>query len=245
MSEFLRHAPCPKCGSKDNLAVYSDGGSHCFGCGYHPKREISPYVHEHDAGRLENSAPSRLKRFVSELEKEYSEQAIQWAAHYALGVEQLLRANCLFSKQRQQLAFLWCDDSGNVILAQGRNFKADSKLKYITYGTPEDVLPIYYHRDGSRRTNRLVIVEDALSAIKISSLSDSMPCLSSDLSRTKLNRLARLYGAFTVWLDSDMFHKAQRIARRLELMGCEAKAVWTELDPKCYDLEAIDKVLKS
>jgi twinkle protein len=36
-STFLRHEPCPKCGSTDALARYADGGSHCFslGCGYH------------------------------------------------------------------------------------------------------------------------------------------------------------------------------------------------------------------
>lgn len=32
-SNFLRHAPCPECGSKDNLGVYDDH-SFCFGCGY-------------------------------------------------------------------------------------------------------------------------------------------------------------------------------------------------------------------
>ena len=34
---FLYHEECPKCGSKDNLAVYSNGGRHCFSpdCDYH------------------------------------------------------------------------------------------------------------------------------------------------------------------------------------------------------------------
>ena len=32
-SEFLYHAPCSECGSKDNVAVYSDNHGHCFGCG--------------------------------------------------------------------------------------------------------------------------------------------------------------------------------------------------------------------
>ena len=27
------HGPCPKCGSKDNLAIYEDGHTHCFGMG--------------------------------------------------------------------------------------------------------------------------------------------------------------------------------------------------------------------
>ena len=34
---FLYHEECPKCGSKDNLAVYQNGGRHCFSpdCTYH------------------------------------------------------------------------------------------------------------------------------------------------------------------------------------------------------------------
>ena len=38
-STFLHHAPCSSCGSKDNLAIYSDGHSYCFGCGYHTNGE--------------------------------------------------------------------------------------------------------------------------------------------------------------------------------------------------------------
>lgn len=37
-SEFLHHAPCDDCGSKDNVAVYSDGHSYCFGCGTHKNK---------------------------------------------------------------------------------------------------------------------------------------------------------------------------------------------------------------
>ena len=37
MTQFLRHESCPKCGSKDNLARYSDGHAYCFssGCNYY------------------------------------------------------------------------------------------------------------------------------------------------------------------------------------------------------------------
>lgn len=31
-SQFVRHEPCPKCGSSNNLARYSDGHAYCFGC---------------------------------------------------------------------------------------------------------------------------------------------------------------------------------------------------------------------
>lgn len=36
---FVRHAPCPSCGSKDNLGIYSDGHGWCFGCGHYEKGE--------------------------------------------------------------------------------------------------------------------------------------------------------------------------------------------------------------
>jgi twinkle protein len=35
-SEFLHHGPCPSCGSRNNLGVYSDH-SYCFGCEYYAK----------------------------------------------------------------------------------------------------------------------------------------------------------------------------------------------------------------
>ena len=38
-SEFLRKEPCPSCGSKDNLARYTDGHGWCFGCGHREKGE--------------------------------------------------------------------------------------------------------------------------------------------------------------------------------------------------------------
>ena len=38
-SVCVRHEPCPKCGSRDNLGRYSDGHGFCFGCGYYEKEE--------------------------------------------------------------------------------------------------------------------------------------------------------------------------------------------------------------
>jgi len=31
-SNFLYHTNCDSCGSKDNVAVYDDGHTFCFGC---------------------------------------------------------------------------------------------------------------------------------------------------------------------------------------------------------------------
>jgi twinkle protein len=50
-SDFVQHEACPKCGSENNLARYSDGHAHCFsaGCDYREKsggtvHESTPYT---------------------------------------------------------------------------------------------------------------------------------------------------------------------------------------------------------
>lgn len=43
-SEFVQHEPCPKCGSQDNLARYSDGHGYCFGCKYYESGDGGDHV---------------------------------------------------------------------------------------------------------------------------------------------------------------------------------------------------------
>ena len=56
MSEFVKHANCPSCGSKDNLGVYSDGHGHCFGCGYwSPPTDGSNYDYEQEENYMQQT----------------------------------------------------------------------------------------------------------------------------------------------------------------------------------------------
>jgi len=177
---------------------------------------------------------------------EIPQTGVEWAKSYGIEVQELLSCNVLGCSGRlgiPRLAFIFRDLDGNPILAQARNLEAGAKPKYITYGKPNEVLPIYYFRSSERRTDCLVLVEDCLSAIKLARLTDAMPCLASEVSPTKLKRLAGLYGTFLIWLDSDMYPKAQKMAHRLQLLGCKAHAVYTDLDPKCYEMKDIEATL--
>ena len=42
MGHFLRHEPCPQCGSSDALARYADNSAHCFSCKYNEKVDGVP-----------------------------------------------------------------------------------------------------------------------------------------------------------------------------------------------------------
>jgi twinkle protein len=46
-SSFIRKEPCPACGSRDNLARYSDGHAFCFGCDHYEPGDGSPSPSQH------------------------------------------------------------------------------------------------------------------------------------------------------------------------------------------------------
>jgi twinkle protein len=66
-STYLYKTSCPQCGSRNNLAVYSDNGEHCFGssCGYHKHGDSGK---AHKEGSLVN-INSKLKEFVQGVTK--------------------------------------------------------------------------------------------------------------------------------------------------------------------------------
>ena len=57
-SEFLRHEPCPSCGSSDALARYTDGHGHCFSCLH--------YEHGDDTTPLPTTTNKRLMDFTGD-----------------------------------------------------------------------------------------------------------------------------------------------------------------------------------
>ena len=66
MANFVKHEPCPNCGSSDNLAVYDDGSYHCFSdCGYTKVSE--DYKQEHGTGN------SKVKMKGNTLQQETQE----------------------------------------------------------------------------------------------------------------------------------------------------------------------------
>jgi len=69
---FVRHDPCPSCGSRNNLGRYSDGHGHCYGCGYR----------EAGNGRVlektSNGAPIRQAKLeIMEHTKQYPKEEYQ------------------------------------------------------------------------------------------------------------------------------------------------------------------------
>lgn len=72
-SYLVRKEPCPKCGSRDNLARYSDGHAHCFsvGCGYYERGdgevgESKPRKQNRVEGLIQGDIRPLMARKISE-----------------------------------------------------------------------------------------------------------------------------------------------------------------------------------
>ena len=65
-SEFLRHTPCPTCGSSDANSVYSDGHSFCFACNTYTHPDSSVRSMSVSAISLEGYAQRLNKRKIDE-----------------------------------------------------------------------------------------------------------------------------------------------------------------------------------
>jgi len=250
MATFVKHESCPRCGSRDNLARYSDGGAFCFGCRFTEKREGSSFVPKgllpddtpamHEAVTLPKDATSILPERIAE-----------WLhSKYGLFIPEIIRLGVVWSESRLQLIYPYYvtdRDTGRSYLAcyQARNFNQSAKVpKYFNKGKTTEVVPIIACTNGSKYGERLVIAEDALSALKVARQCDAMPALGTNVPVSKLIVIARRYERLTEWLDSDKWREARHIADNYKWLGLSADTIYSELDPKMYSDEQIKEYLK-
>ncbi len=237
MSRFLNHTSCNKCGSSDANAVYEDGSQYCFSCGHYISGKFTPKLLE-----------EKQKEYVGlpdGITQEYTKEALEWVGKYDLSAIDLLQSNVpIWSYPvRNQLIFSFGDGY------QARNLgPVEKKRRYFTKGDLSSILPIF-NPNGSIH-QRLVLVEDCLSALKIVSpktglQTHAMPCLGSDISNIKLSRLRLFYDVLDVFLDPNMYHHAQNIAKRASLLGFKTRVIQSDRDPKEHSYQELHTLLTS
>jgi hypothetical protein len=234
------HTAClnPSCGSSDARYVYKDGSSFCFSCRKSFRGNWNPYAYTEEPVKPAGIA------LPDDAAHDFPEHVVAWVAKYHLTVEDLLKHDCFYSASWDQLIYTWRDGENNIVLWQGRNFRPTAKVKCFTQGKPDEVLPLY-HVGPTGTNDTLVVVEDPVSAMRVSAFATAMPALGSDLSPNKLARVTRLPGLskVVVWLDGNMYPKAQRMAQRFQMLGVEACTVFTEEDPKALTNDTMQEIL--
>ena len=162
MAHFLHNGPCPKCGSRDNLAHYDNGSKWCWGCHYYEHRtRLSP------TEKLDKQEDREHKRLPDDTDTWFGPDSVSWFSAYGFSVEHLISRHVRFSPSKNQTIFTF----PGTDLWQARNHWPQTKLKYFTSGNHDSILPLYFSTTSyDDRHSTCVLVEDCLSAIKIASL---------------------------------------------------------------------------
>ena len=244
---FVGHEPCPECQEKgfdragNNLGRWADGHGYCFSCKYfEPGDKIKSL--QHLAQIEKNVKEERKSLWPSDAQKTIDVKALNWLSQYGIIRDEILFHDLSWSDQRQWLLFPYKDDHGRTLAWQARNFGSTHKSKWLTEGPVEDIMHILGFDDWPDST--LVIVEDIVSAIKVSRVTRAMPLFGSVMSLRKMFR-TKVLGIrnVAIWLDADKFKEAIKYANRLEHAGVKARTIFTEKDPKECSMETIQQVV--
>jgi len=251
MSEFVRHEPCPNCGSRDNLARYSDGHAWCFGCKYLELPSGISYIRSSLYNNNNKEKEHKDVNLPADFSYSIPPSGLSWLSKYNLTIREIRENRVGWSDEGIKLTkknlviapllvFPVFDLYGNLLFWQGRNF-GNSGPKYITKGYKEDTYHIIENVQGDR--TRIVLVEDVVSAIKVSRVCNAMPIFGSTISLKRIRTLSERFSRLTLWLDMDKQIEARKTALKASVLFDKVDVVASPLDPKEYSTDEIEKYL--
>jgi Zn ribbon nucleic-acid-binding protein len=220
VSHFIHNERCPKCAaqghdlSADNLGVYSDNHRYCWKCGYYEPGDI---VEKH----FKQKEIVNSKGLIYPEITNFSQECLEYLRSYQLTDEEIYSN---LNGHEDGYSFF---DSTFFLVRRLRK-----KPKVIVKGDVVGKEPIFTNLNGG---NTVVVVEDILSAIKVSRVIDTIALLKADLHDIVITRLANRYDNCYLWLDSDMFEKmTKRLLPRIKPYFKQCKVIMSEYDPKTY-----------
>ena len=238
MSRFLYHESCPQCGSKDNLGVWDDGHKFCFGCKYHEQGAIS--IHRVFNSQLEREQSP--KEFPYDASENMPFEPLRWLLKNGITFQLQKEHGIMWSHYRQMVCWQIKGLKGTIIGWQGRCFAPDAKMKYYSQGRiREDVCVVARQ---SPLPDTVVLVEDYISAVRVSGYLPCIPLFGCVCSLEALGQLLGRFKNIKVWLDSDKLDNARQVAQNASMLGLKSDVVFTPQDPKEYSNREIAKFLE-
>ena len=237
-SRVIGKKQCPKCASsgndrsRDNLALYSDGGQHCFSCSYHVRGSNQPRLHEHT-----QTKPKELDYNIPfDATTDLPALAIEWLRDYHITLNDLIRNKIMWSEQMQWLIFPIMYKS-EIVGFQARNFNKAKPYKWYTKFKKKDYNIVL------GQGNNIVICEDIVSAIRVGHHAVTVPIFGSLISTELLLELKAMNKPVKIWLDRDKAREAIRYSQKANAQGLRCSVIITHEDPKCYTSEIIKGIL--
>ena len=250
MSRYLQSEQCPICHrqgkdtSGDNLAVYDDGHKYCYACGYFvPSPSTTASTKEKVMKTTEapmNGSTTKCMALPADVSGSLSPSAKRWLLGYGLTAEE--QKKFWWSETEQQLIYCIFDVEGNLVYWIARNFNRERPNKYQASGPIKDHLHILGHEGP------LLIVEDAVSAVKLSREYQSMPLFGAHITRENLIRIRDFGlgkdGVIGFWLDPDKVNESIKFRNQARELGMKAFSVIGTRDPKAYNHNEIIELVE-
>lgn len=234
MSNFVKHQPCPDCGSKDNCAVYDDGHEWCFGCGYY-KGGVKWKTIE----RKHKPEDMQLITLPLDASSNISKAAQEWYRRYEITDSEANLNKFLWSNEKKWLIMPVYNILGQLAFFQSRCFGTGPK--YFTKGAANSI----DHIIGDKSNPILFLVEDMLSAIKISRLGTASPLFGSNISDQKLLRLSEKFRSLVIWLDYDKVQHSLELRRRAaNIFKGQVYISGKVNDPKCINMRDLRYIVE-
>lgn len=227
MSHFLSNERCPRCAnmgndrSGNNLAIYSDTHKYCFACGYYDRGDI---VEKHRQSLIPKKPSKFFNRALS-----FGDKGMIYLKKYGLTNNEI------------DDNYFW-DDSNFLVFDGGefqnaRNFTGMG-AKYITRGVIKGNEKIF-----SKGKDWIVIVEDAISAIKVSRVCSAVAIHNSIIPLELILRLSKQFSNLAIWLDPDKQKEVLKEANKASIYFDKVNIIWASKDPKDFTTAEINKKL--
>lgn len=238
---MMHREQCPRCKelgkdrSQDNLAIYDDGHRFCYACGYHVPASIETKI-----TKLLTVIPAKEPSFLQlpfDATVNLPDEIYSRLSSWGIREKDIKRHQFQWSETRKALIMPVYNQIGQLVMYQERTWDIGQR-KYSTFGNKSDIIHIIRPADKPEKNYSIIIVEDLISAIRVSQYMNAMPIWGSDIPLKTILRLASLFTMTGVWLDPDMKLKAVKDVLRIsQYMPCFF--VESHLDPKFYNLDRI------
>ena len=243
MSKFLGYEPCPRCRERgsdrrgDNLARYSDGGSHCFSCGFHVFPKTYRSVNDKEV-RTEDK-----EKLPHDFTRDIPSRAWQWILQYGLSYR-YWQPYCGYSPSQERFIITVGEP---IDFSIGRdvsipNEESKPRRKWFVWGNSHQ----RSHLIGPLESPFVVCVEDIVSAHKVGQAGFlTLPLFGTTVHDCHHRTLLHLGLPVVMWLDQDQQGLSQKRGARLaSIIGKPVRNVFTELDPKSIPINEIKSILK-
>ena len=245
-SYHINNTACPKCrengndNTGNNLAVYSDGHVYCWSCRYYKPGSSLPSRDIQGSNKL--TLPDIT--LPNDASMDYPSMCLEWVDQYDLTKKDLIQNNVLWSEKQERLLFpLW--NQSELLGYQGRYFGNEDRVKWLGKGKLNNVYHFLTNGKQSRHSNTVCLVEDIISAIKVSKIGVcSLPLFGMNAkSRFKHMRSIGVSKAL-LWLDPNMYTQMIKQSRTGSLEGLEVVCVFSTKDPKEHSYTEIEEYTK-